>query len=90
MVACTILKGGELFTQRRNLHTTIDIRVKVFHGDRKNHKFTVNILDQISVVMTLLKSIEGQEMQQYYITKLVYPMGYLRNLSSVLHETFLE
>ena len=91
MVTCELLKGGsQLYTQRRNLHTTIEIRVKVFHGERKCHKFNVSILDQISVVMTLLKAIEGQEMQQYYVTKLVYPMGYLRNLSQVLNETFAD
>lgn len=27
-------------------------------------------------------------MQQYYNTRLVYPMGYLRNLSTCLNDTF--
>lgn len=38
--------------------------------------------------MDRLKRVDQAEMQQYYNTRLVYPMGYLRNLSSCLNETF--
>lgn len=86
----TILKGGEGFIQRRELKTHITITVKVFHGSKQNHEFKVSILDRIQVVMDRLKRLDQTEMQQYYNTRLVYPMGYLRNLSLCLNETFLQ
>ena len=62
--------------------------VKVFHGKKQNHVFKVSILDRLQVIMDRLKRVDQAEMQQYYNTRLVYPMGYLRNLSSCLNETF--
>lgn len=64
--------------------------VKVFHGDRKVHKFRVSIMDQISVLLENLKKEEDKEMQGYFQTRLIYPMGYLRNLSDCLNDTFLD
>ena len=42
------------------------------------------------MILDKLKRIDQAEMQQYYHTRLVYPMGYLRNLSQCLNETFLD
>ena len=83
-----MLKGGEGYIQRRELKTHIFISVKVFHGKKQNHVFKVSILDRIQVIMDRLRRIDQAEMQQYYNTRLVYPMGFLRNLSQSLDDTF--
>ena len=66
------------------------MHVKVFHGDRKVHSIRVSILDKIQVVIEKLKDLEPKEMAKYYNTKLIYPMGTLRNLSEgAEHTSFL-
>jgi hypothetical protein len=57
------------------------VSVKVFHGDRKVFKFKVSILDPIQTVMDLLEKEEPSEMEQYYESRLIYPMGSLKNLN---------
>jgi hypothetical protein len=90
IVHCKLLKGGEAHIQRRELKTHIEVFVKVFHGDRKTFSFRVSILDKIQVLFTLLAKEDAEEMGQYYQTRLIYPMGYLRNLSECAQDTFLE
>jgi hypothetical protein len=62
----------------------------VFHGERKRHEIKVSILDKIKVIIDKLNELEPEEMNAYYATKLVYPMGYLRNLNNSLDKTFME
>lgn len=81
IVRCRLLKGGEAFIQRRELKATIEVSVKVFHGERKVYKFRVSILDKIQKVMDLLQKEEPEQMEQYYQSRLIFPMGSLRNLN---------
>ena len=76
-----LVKGGEVYTQRRELKTHITIQVKTFHGEKKNHQIKVSILDKIQVLYDQLYLLDQEEMGQYYHKRLVYPMGTLRNLS---------
>ena len=85
-----VKKHGEAYIQRRELLSHITLYVKVFHGDRKVHKIRVSILDKIYVIVDKLKELEPEEMGKYYATKLVYPMGYLRNLNDCFDKSFME
>jgi hypothetical protein len=42
------------------------------------------------VIVDKLKELEPEEMGKYYATKLVYPMGYLRNLNDCFDKSFME
>lgn len=90
IVHVTLLKGGEGYIQRKELLTHIHIYVKVFHGKRETHFFRVSILDKIQVLIDKIKRLDEDEMKNYFQIRLVYPMGYLRNLSDVANQTFLE
>lgn len=90
IVKVHILKGGEAYIQRREIKTHITIHVKVFHGARATHSFEVSILDRIQVLIDKLGKADGSELSYYHESRLVYPMGYLRNLSTCLQETFLD
>ena len=64
--------------------------MKVFHGERKTFTFRVSILEPIGGLFNLLLKEDKEEMQQYYQTRLIYPMGCLRNLSECAQDSFLD
>ena len=84
-----MLKGWEAYIHRCNIYTKLTIYVKVFHGSRQTHKITVSILDQISILEQKLNELDPTEMQQYFVSKLIYPMGSLRNMHNFYNKTFL-
>ena len=47
-------------------------------------------MDKISVIIDELHKLEKDEMQSYYTSKLLYPMGSLRNLSFYQDQTFID
>lgn len=50
----------------------------------------MSILDKIKVIIDKLSQEEPAQMKRYYSSKLIYPMGYLRNLSDCLEHTFMQ
>ena len=48
---------------RRELKTHITVFVKVFHGKRETHKFTVSILDKIGIIYERLMALDPQAMK---------------------------
>ena len=81
MYKVDILKGGQAYVQRKEIKTQITIHVKVFHGSRPTHTFQVSIHDPIQEALDIVREKDGLELQN---SKLIYPMGYLRNLSECL------
>jgi hypothetical protein len=90
MLHVKFMKAGEGYIQRREVLSHITVYVKVFHGDRKVHAIRVSIIDKIRTIIDKLKEAEPQEMGCYYDTKLVYPMGRLRNLNEDLDKSFID
>jgi hypothetical protein len=50
----------------------------------------VSIVDKIQVIIDKLIELEPKEMAGYYVSRLIYPMGYLRNLSECSDDTILD
>ena len=90
IIEVTFLKGGWGFIQRRELKTHLKIYVKVFHGQRKVYEIDVAIMDKIQVIFDQLQKRDEKGMRQYFKSKLIYPMGRLRNLNLCLNDTFLD
>ena len=76
------------YLSRGELKTRITVFVKVFHGKRETHKFSVSILDKIGIIYERLMALDPQAMKQYYDYRLLYPMGRLRRLEAT--DSFLD
>ncbi len=74
-------KWGEGFVQRREIRSKIKVLVKTFHGKRITHEFNVLITDKIDKLRELLTAKEPEEMQSYYIIRLVYSMASVKSLN---------
>ena len=56
------------------------MRVKTLHGSRVTHSIKVSILDKIEKIGEKLHELDPDELSQYNVLNLVYPMGKIRNL----------
>lgn len=90
IIEVVFLKGGWGYIQRQELKTHLKIHVKVFHGKREVYEIDVAIMDKIQVIYDQLQRRDEKGMRQYFKSKLIYPMGRLRNLTLCLNDTFLD
>ena len=78
--------GGIGSIKRREIKSKITIIVKTLHGERKQHRFQVSILDKVSKLRDLLLQTEPEEIGGYFTMKFIWPMGQLKTLN--MEQTF--
>ena len=54
------------------------------------HEIDVGLMDKIQVIYDELQKRDEKGMRKYFKSKLIYPMGRLRNLNLCLNDTFLD